>query len=187
MTTSFASDAPLPYPTARSGGLFLLLIGLTVVAATLAGGGHGLHPGLFIVGAMLAVAIGLVILRRRLSAGEQTHTQRFAVIGALLLEAAMVLAVVHWVGTDSPRTLWLWILLTVGVHFLPFGLVHGPKTAVLGLLCITNALLGLWLGPVPFVVFGLVDGLLKVGVGGLLLWERPRLSTPYRTLTPLTR
>ncbi len=78
-----------PYPTARSGGLFLMLAGLTTVVATLLGGAAPLQPIVFSIGFALSIVIGLVLLRRRLSYGEQPRTQRRAVVAALFLEGGM--------------------------------------------------------------------------------------------------
>ena len=49
----------------------------------------------------------------------------------------------------------------------------GPRIAALGVLCIINALAGLQLDYVPFLVFGCVDGLLKIGFGIAMLSARP--------------
>lgn len=66
---------------------------------------------------------------------------------------------------SGARAYWLWILLIVGVHFLPMAFAFGPLIAVLGVLCIVNALVGLEVRNVPFLVFGCVDGLSEIGLG----------------------
>ncbi|HZF28398.1 MAG TPA: DUF6609 family protein [Gammaproteobacteria bacterium] len=49
--------------------------------------------------------------------------------------------------------------------FLPMAISFGPRFAVLGLACILNAALGLLAASIPYEVFGLVDGALKLGFG----------------------
>jgi len=80
-------------------------------------------------------------------------------------------------GTPEPVR-WLWVLMIVGVHFLPMAVCFGPLFLLLGGACISNAALGLLLPEVPFELFGLVDGALKLVVGVGSLRARPASTTP---------
>lgn len=63
----------------------------------------------------------------------------------------LLLALVGFLlGSDDPRTFWLWVFLAVGVHFLPFGLVHGSRMTVLDAARVLNAAPGLLFVGVPF-------------------------------------
>jgi hypothetical protein len=64
---------------------------------------------------------------------------------------------------------WLWVLMIVGVHFVPMAVSFGPIFALLGGACIANAALGLLLPTAPYELFGFVDGALKVVVGAWAL------------------
>jgi hypothetical protein len=164
-----------PFPTRRVGGLFLQVMGVTIIVATLLGGDQLLHPGVFFPG-MIASIAGVLLnrrLRNRLAYGELSLRQRRLMLAALGLEAIgfPVLWFAYW-GHDM-HLYWLLALLLVGLHFLPFGLVHGPEMALLGVLCMLNAAAGLLIGGIPFVVTGLVDGLLKLILGTRMFLTRP--------------
>lgn len=189
------ASRPHPFPTVRSGGLFLILIGLTVMLSALFSGSRPMRPVIFIAGTAIAILVGLILLRHRLAFGEQTAAQRKAVFAALFTEGIGVWLVVELVGTDDLRTLWLWLFLVVGLHFLVFSLVHGPKMLVLGVLVAANAAIGLLLPSLPFLALALIDAVLKVGIGVLLFtnqttvvdqWFRgveARLGVTARTAT----
>jgi hypothetical protein len=88
------------------------------------------------------------------------------------LMTLLLIVLANGFGYLDARTYWLWTLAIVGFHFLPFSLLHGPRVAVLGLLCMVSALAGILLPGVSFAVFGLVDGLLKV-LFGIWLFATP--------------
>ncbi|TMS00294.1 DUF6609 family protein [Nonomuraea basaltis] len=64
-------------------------------------------------------------------------------LGGLLSESAeaglIYLVLTKTKGADD-RTILLWILFMVGVHFVPMGLAHGPVITALGVLTMVNAL-----------------------------------------------
>ena len=149
---------------ARSGGLFLVLIGAALIAAIAFSGDALVNYTVFYVGAGLAVLS--LFLSGRLSVGTPTRVQLAALAGAIALEVALFVAMGHTLppGT-SERVRWLWVLMIVGVHFVPMAVCFGPIFVLLGGACMANAALGLVLPGVPYETFGLVDGALKVVVG----------------------
>jgi hypothetical protein len=163
---------PHPFPTVRSGGLFLILIGLTVILSAMVAGSRPMQPAVFVVGTAIAIVVALILLRDRLAYGEQTDAQRRAVFTALGLEGVGVWLVVELVGTSDLRALWLWLFLVVGFHFFLLTVVHGPKMLVLGVLVSLNAVIGLLFTPAPFLAFALIDGCLKTVFGVLMLTDR---------------
>ena len=72
---------PVGYPIARSGGLFLLLIGAGLLAALAASGDAPVNHGVFY--AALAAALFSLFFARRLSFGRPTPLQ--VAVGAWLL------------------------------------------------------------------------------------------------------
>jgi hypothetical protein len=115
----------------------------------------------------------------RLSDGRPTRTQLLALAAALVLEAVLfaLLPRVLPPGTTE-RVRWLWVLMIVGAHFLPMAVSFGPLFLLLGGACISNAALGLLLPDVPFGLFGVIDGALKVYVGVGSLRARPASVAP---------
>lgn len=58
----------------------------------------------------------------------------------------------------------------MGAHFLILGVSHGPVCAVLALLCMANALIGLRLLRTTNVgVFWAIDGVLKLLAGAAMI------------------
>ncbi len=153
-----------PYPLVRSGGLFLILIGAGIVIDVELNGA-------FIVGSVLALIS--LLFAKVLSFGKPTRIQIIALTVAILLEMVLliILANVSVEYMDSQIRL-MWILIIVGVHFLPMAVCFGPRLAIVGILCIVNGFLGLIVKNVSNDLFLSVDGALKVGFG-LWLFKRP--------------
>lgn len=89
---------------------------------------------------------------------------------AILLEIVLLIVMVNVLPSNvNPVVRLIWILLIVGIHFLPMAFCFGPRFGMIGILCILNASAGLILGDVPSEVFLFTDGALKVGFGIWLL------------------
>jgi len=153
-----------PYPLVRSGGLFLVLIGAGIII-------NIALNGAFIVGTVFAIIS--LMFAKVLSFGKPTRIQIIALAFAIILEIVLFIIMVNVLpaGIAAPVRL-IWILIVVGVHFLPMAVCFGPRFAILGILCIVNGLVGLILSNVPSNLFLLVDGALKVGFG-LWLFKSP--------------
>ena len=161
-----------PFPMIRGGGLFVLCVGLGITLGTLLGGGEPVRRPLFYLGIAAGVA-ALSALGGRLAYGAPTRGQVAALVGAIALEVLLFAALSLLPGGRDARTDWLLALLIVGVHFLPMAFAFGPPMALLGGLCIANAAAGLRLGAVPFALFGVMDGLLKIAIGLAMARARP--------------
>jgi hypothetical protein len=165
------------YPMARRGGLFLVLIGAALIAAIALGGGALVSYSVFFAG--MGLAILSLFVSGRLSDGRPTRAQLVALAAAIALEAALFAVLPRILPLGTPESVrWLWVLMIVGVHFLTMAVSFGQLFLLLGGACISNAALGLLLPEVPFELFGLVDGALKVFVGVGALWARPAGTAP---------
>ena len=165
------------YPMARRGGLFLVLVGAGLIAAISLGRDTLVSYPVFFAG--LGVAVLSLFLSGRLSDGRPTRAQLLALAAALLLEAVLFALLPRLLPPDtSERVRWLWVLTIVGVHFLPMAVSFGPLFWLLGGACISNAALGLLLPEVPFALYGVIDGALKVFVGVGSLRARPASVAP---------
>jgi hypothetical protein len=163
----------------RSGGLFVLFVGLGIVAGAMLGENHLLAP--LIVGACLAL-IAQSIFRGRLvqPLGTPTRVQIVALISAIVLEIILTGVIAYAFHFRQSRSFWMWILLVVGSHFLIIAIAQGRMLLLLGVLCIVNALIGLWVPNVPLLIFWLIDGLLKIIVGGWMLSTRAIMQDAYK-------
>jgi hypothetical protein len=162
-----------PFPMIRGGGLFVSLIGLGIVAGAIRGEGQMALP--LIAGAVAAV-LALSIFRRSLTLplGVPTRTQVMALVGGILAEFILCGIVAYVFRNQEARLFWLWILLVVGFHLTIIAVAQGPLMLLLGVLCMANAALGLWPSHVPFLLFWLADGILKIIIGGWMFFGQPR-------------
>jgi len=161
----------------RSGGLFLVFLGLGIVGGALLGGDTLVNNAVFFAG--VGVATASLFAARRLSYGPPTRVQLIALGGAILLEVVLMMAMGRMLAPGLEKH-WLWALVIVGLHFIPMALAFGPRMLVLGLVCMANAGLGLAAASMPFLVIGLVDGALKVAFGGWMLLTKER-GAPLRS------
>ena len=171
--TSSVTDRPVVsrYPTTRAGGLLVALLGLVVLASAISG---ALAPerapmsGLFFPGLMGSTA-AMLLARRRLRTGVPSPRQRRSLNIGFAVEGIGLVVAFALLHDAAPRTLWLAVLLVVGLHFLPMRAAHGPLIVVLGLICIAAAALGLALPALPFLAVAVVDGTAKTAVGARML------------------
>jgi hypothetical protein len=159
-----------------AGGTFLICIGAGLIGAILFSGAALVNYGVFFAG----VALGIVSLlfARRWSTEHPTRVQIVALIVAIALEVSLLALMGRLLPRGTAEDVrWLWVSAIVGIHFLPMSLSFGPRFFVLGAACIANAAAGLVFSHLPYELFGLVDGLLKVGVG---VWSLPVRSPQFR-------
>ena len=160
------TNMPELFPLMRGGGAFLAAIGLGIAIGSLRGPKWRLvwlTIGFYLgIGAMAAGGITKLIF----DGLPYPAVWQWVVLGlAFAVEAVLVIIVLRRVKDRSSREFWLWILFIVGAHFLVLGPSHGPICALLALLCMGNALLGLRLKTVDLRVFWAVDGVLKLVAG----------------------
>jgi hypothetical protein len=157
-----------PYPLIRGGGLFLLLVGLSIMIGTVA-------PRrvwtLLIAGAIVAsVVVAATAVRLTAPLGRPSAWQIESLAAAVVIEVMAI----GWIGsrlraaTERRRT--LSIMVVVGAHFFLMGPAFGPLVVLLGVLSVANAVAGLRAEATPWLTFWLVDGALKAATGAAMLW-----------------
>jgi len=158
----------IAFPMARSGGLFLVLIGAGLVSAIAFSGEALVNYTVFFAG--VGAATVSLFVSGRLSAGTPSRIQITALVFAIGLEIILFAVLGRTLPRGTAESVrWLWISVVVGIHFLPMALSFGPRMLLLGAACIVNAVLGLLLPQLPYEIFGLFDGCLKFGFGLWLL------------------
>ncbi|HTQ98353.1 MAG TPA: DUF6609 family protein [Candidatus Acidoferrum sp.] len=177
-TTTLEPGNRHAYPMVRGGGVFLATIGIALIAGVVASGEQLVNYAVFFAGIGLATFL-LILVARRFSYGNPTRLQKNAMIGAVTLEVLLFVAQGRLLPHGTPEaTRWMWVLMIVGAHFLPMVLCFGPRVLALGLFCLANAAVGLWLNDMP-VLFLLIDGSAKLAVGIWLLLDKPaKVTTP---------
>jgi len=162
------------YPMRYSGGVFLVCVGLGIIAGGLWHGGQAL--ALFFV---VSAGIGFVLLirTRRLVApiwGTPSPRQTRFMLAAIGSEFALffLLGASGFFQHQSAAMVWETALGIVGLHFLIMRGSHGPLMTWLALSVLA------WLGVghllhLSLQVTAVGDGLLKLGFGGIM--ARPLL------------
>lgn len=157
-----------PYPLIRGGGLFLVIVGATIMAGAALPRIRNVLLALGLALAGVATAIAAPGLARPL--GAPAGQQILALAGAVLLEIILIPIVVRRVRHRGERITILSVLLVIGVHFLPMVVAFGPTIGLLGILTILNASAGLWLRPtMTLSICWFIDGLLKLACGITML------------------
>ena len=173
-----SGGSPHPYPMLRSGGLFLLLVGAGVVGGTFAAGERLVNEQIFFGDLALQSCRCLQHAGSHLSRG--TLRQLTALLGALGLQAILLVAAATVIEPMPEDRLWYRTMIVVGVHFLPMAIVFGPRMLLLGIACIVNATIGFVARVVPFALISVVDGVLKVGFGVWMLSDQRHAARPVR-------
>ena len=155
------------YPLIRSGGLFLIVIGVMIMAGALLPRFRNILVAVGLALASLVTALAAPSLARPL--GVPSWQQLLVLVGSVLLEIVLIQVVVRYVYPRGERTIILSVLLVVGLHFLPMAVAFGPLIAILGILTILNASAGMWFRPnMNLSLIWFFDGLLKVA-GGIIM------------------
>lgn len=67
----------------------------------------------------------------------------------------------------------------MGIHFIPFTIVHGRLSLLLAILVIINSCLGMYFVNTTFVVFGIADAIIKIIIGIMLFQLTPKFYKNY--------
>jgi hypothetical protein len=168
-----------PYPRQRVFGLFLIGVGITMALATICGTNQCPNAWIFILG-YTASMVGIMFnkkIREHFAIGESTPLQKKASNFSMILIAVVTPIIgMSLSGTGNYRMIWLLILLAVGIHFIPFTVVHGKLSLLLAVLLIINSCAGLYFSHTSFVVFGIVDAGIKLLIGIILFQFSPKCN-----------
>ncbi|GKX65226.1 DUF6609 family protein [Inconstantimicrobium mannanitabidum] len=171
------SKSIYPYPRQRVFGLFLIGVGITMIISIILGTDQYPNVWIFIVGYAMSM-IGIMFnkkIRKRFSVGESTPLQEKASKFSMLFIAVVTPIIgMSLSGTGNYRLIWLLVLLAVGIHFIPFTLVHGKLALLLAILLIINSCIGLYLISISFAIFSIIDALIKLFIGIILFKLSPK-------------
>lgn len=160
------TNSPEIFPLMRGGGAFLAAIGIGILVGSF--GSRKWRIVWLIAGAATGVLIMAVGgATKVIFAGlPQPAIWQWVVLGlAFLVEGYLVSVVVRKFPDIDSRQFWMWMLFIVGAHFLILGASHGPICALLAVVCMVNALIGLRATKLDFRVFWAIDGVLKIAAG----------------------
>jgi hypothetical protein len=160
------TEMPRLFPLMRGGGVFLILVGLSLFVGAI-GGKRWLIPALITGAALGVVAMAVGGITKWIFAGiDSPSFWQWAILGvAFLAEGFLVSQVVDRISDHSSRGFWMWMLFVVGVHFLILTFSHGPICGLLAVACMVNAYVGLKATTIPYLMFWGLDGLFKIAAG----------------------
>ncbi len=165
----------IKYPNQRIAGPWFIWIGIIIILAAVFGNGLFLQPALFAGGFAIGFLIIFILpfIKKKLSYGTPSKVQKIASNASMGLMVVLIMVYVQYIHHSDLRTLWLVIFLIVGIHFIPFFIVHGKTLLLLAFLTILCSVLGLVLTSVPFSYFVYIDALIKICFGVYLFTRSP--------------
>lgn len=157
------------YPLIRVIGIWLVLIGSVITLATLVGGRFELNPFVFMGGygiSLYITELNPYVKRKYTLQGELNALQKkMAKYGDISLFPLIFIMGGSFIPSGDWRMVWLGTLIATGIHFLLFIPVHGRVMLYLSVICTIWLIAGIFFKEVPFLLFGVLDGLLKIGFG----------------------
>lgn len=158
------------YPMAPLGGVFILVVGLFVVA-----GSVWSRKRLMLMWIGLAGGVIGIVLSGRLAMGlpHPTLVQTGSLGLAIVVEIIAFRLAMPALRPKGERAMLIGSLAIVGLHFLIMLPAFGPMMTILGLTCTASAFLAWRLPRYAIPAFWAVDGLLKCGIGALLIATSP--------------
>ncbi|MGD6801910.1 DUF6609 family protein [Rossellomorea aquimaris] len=162
------------YNTQRTCGVWLVYIGALIILSALAGGDLLIQPFLLGFGyfAGFVLILGLPFVNRKLAYGKNSKFQDSIDNFSVVLNVVLCTACGLIIGFEDLRLLWCSIFIAVGIHFFGFYFSQGKRMVLLGILTVLNGVLGLILISIPFIIFALIDGLLKLLIGVKMMSKR---------------
>ncbi|WP_050180521.1 DUF6609 family protein [Domibacillus robiginosus] len=164
-------DKKSEFPTQRTCGVWLMYIGIITIFSALAGDHLLMQPFILGIGYLIGF-FGILVLpfvNRKLAFGKNTKFQDRMDNISTVLNVLLCTACGMIIGFDDVRLFWLSLFIAVGIHFFGFYFSQGKIMILLGILTIINGIMGLVLISVPFLVFALIDGMVKLLIGMKML------------------
>ncbi|GMA07440.1 hypothetical protein GCM10025886_05910 [Tetragenococcus halophilus subsp. flandriensis] len=155
------------YNTQRVSGVWFLYIGVVIIISAIFGGNSIFNPYIFGFGFAIGyfLIFGLPFINNKLAYGKNTKFQdrmdNFTIIISLILVTLCGVLI----SFEDLRFLWLAVFIVMGLHFIGFYFSQGKIVLILGGLVTINGVLGLILPLVPFLIFAIIDGILKISFG----------------------
>ena len=168
------------YNDKRCCGLWFIIIGVVIIVSAIFGGEQKIHPIIFTVGFIVGFYLSVINKKvvTKLSYGKSSKFQNnMAIFSIAILFPLMFVLAGSFFLMQNWRMIWLMTFLAVGIHFIPFYFVHGISMIGIAILCSANAVIGIFLPIIPFIVLAFIDGLIKIGFGiYLLIFSKPTKS-----------
>jgi len=162
------------YNTQRTCGLWLVYIGVIIILSAITGAGLYIQPFIFGFGYLVGfiLILGLPYVNQKLAYGKNSKFQDRMENVSIILNVVLCTFCGIFIGVSDLRLFWLVIFIVVGIHFFGFYFSQGKLMLLLGILTIVNSLIGILLVNVPFILFAVIDGIIKLMIGFKMLLMR---------------
>ncbi|QUH24479.1 DUF6609 family protein [Serpentinicella alkaliphila] len=173
----YDKNVKLEFNANRLSGLWLLIIGSVIIIATIVGGKFVLNPIIFMTGfgvGFYLTNFNKAIVSKFMDGELSKFQEKMANIGVLSLFPLIFVLGGSFIPRSDWRMMWLGALLATGIHFLPFYFSHGKSMIYLATICSVLAIIGMFNKEVPFIYFGVADGIVKILFGVNLLFFQKR-------------
>lgn len=150
-------------PLVRSGGVFLIIVGIAIMLGALRFRARYLILGLGAAAGGLALAVLAVPLSAPY--GPPSAFQIATLATAITLEILAFVVLMPRTARRGERAMIATILAIVGAHFLIMTPAFGPLIFALGVANLINALIGARWSGYPLPAFWAADGVLKAAFG----------------------
>lgn len=168
------------YNDKRCCGMWFIIIGIVIIISAIFGGEQKIHSIIFTVGFVIGFYISAINKKvtAKLSWGKSSKFQNnVAVFSIAFLFPLMFVLAGPFFPTQNWRMIWLGTFLAVGLHFFPFYFVHGISMIGIAVLCSANAMIGMLIPTIPFIMLAFVDGFIKIAFGiYLLFFSKPTIN-----------
>lgn len=173
------------YNTQRTCGLWLGYIGLIIILSAITGGELFIQPYLIGLGYFIGYFVIFVFpyVNQKFSYGKNSKFQDRMDNIAVILNIILCTFCGLFIGFSDLRLLWLCIFIAVGIHFFGFYFSQGKVMLLLGAITILNSFIGLFLTSIPFVVFAVIDGIVKISFGVRMMLMKQQLHKKLNNIS----
>lgn len=173
----YVKGQPIQFLSKRICGLWLIWVSAVIFVGMILGGTQLINIPVFDAGYFLGflLILGNKRLYRRLAYGSPSKFQKkIAFISVIFMFILMVGIGGHFFATQNYRMIWLSAFLAIGIHFVPFSVVHGKIMLPLAVLISINAVTGMLLPSANFDIFGCIGVAIMVFFGAIMLFVTKR-------------
>lgn len=175
----YEGNKPLEFLNKRVCGLWLIWVGITILAASIVGGQYLINPVIFCIGYFVGFVfiLGSKSIRKRYSFGPPSKFQSKMInVSITFMFVLMVLISGRYFSVHDYRLIWLGAFLATAIHFIPFATVHGRILILLSIPLIIISVLGIMDPAISFIEIAIADGVTKIIFGLLMFLSKdPRI------------
>jgi len=165
MARSENKKKPLyPYPLIRNGGLFLIVIGISILATLMVGNTFVLSTG-------MTMALLSLILSNTLAISTPAKVQESVLFSSIIIGFALIIFMVNMLEINIvSKTHWIYFFIILGFYVFHLSFYFGPLFQLSGCLLILNASLGILFQDLSTEMLIIMQGGTNIGFGAAVLF-----------------